>query len=122
MRKNLFLILAVVIGFCIPGACKKMNVAPKPIDLGVKSTTMSYVAPPTVTNNTLSATINVTPGAKYSLQLIDFNGDVVAKQGIAADEIKEILTLDVSKVEAGSYDVILINTDGQELKNPIIIK
>ena len=120
--KNIFLILAVVIGFCIPGACRKIDVAPKPIDLGAKSTTMSYVAPPKVVNNNLSATINVTPGAKYSVQVIDFNGEVVAKQGIIADETTEILTLDVSKIKAGTYDVLLISTNGQELKNPIIIK
>lgn len=123
MKKNIFLILAVLIGFCIPGACRKMDVAPiKAIDLGAKSTTMSYVAPPKVVNNNLSATVNVTPGAKYSVQLIDFNGDVVAKQGIAADQTTEIVTLDVSKVKVGTYDVLLISTDGQELKNPIIIK
>ena len=122
MRKNLFLIVAVFIGFCIPGACRKMDVSPKPIDLGIKSTTMSYVAAPAVANNTLSATINVTPVGKYSLQLIDFNGEVVAQQGVSANETREIVTLDVSKIKVGTYDVVLISTDGQELKNPIIIK
>lgn len=121
MNKKIIFILTVIV--LSIGSCRKNDVAPiKPIDLGAKSTTMSYVAPPKVVNNTLSATINVTPGAKYSLQLIDFTGEVVAKQGIAADEITEIVTLDVSKINAGSYDIILINTDGQELKNPIIIK
>lgn len=120
MNKKIIFILTVIV--LSIGSCRKSDVAPiKPIDLGVKSTTMSYVVPPKVVNNTLSATINVTPGAKYSLQLIDFTGDVVAKKGIAADEAKEIVTLDVSKVDAGSYSIIIINTDGQELKNPIII-
>lgn len=121
MNKKIVFILTVVI--LSISSCRKNELTPiKPIDLGNKSTTMSYAAPPIVVNNTLSTTVNVVPGSKYSLQLVDFKGDVVAKQGIAADEVKEILTLDVSKVEVGSYDIILINTDGQELKNPIIIK
>lgn len=120
MKKIIFILTVIVLSI---GSCRKTDVTPiKPIDLGVKSTTMSYVTPPKVVNNNLSATVNVTPGAKYSVQVIDFNGDVVAKQGITADESKEILTLDVSKIKAGTYDVLLISTNGQELKNPIIIK
>lgn len=120
MKKIIFILTVIVLSI---GSCRKTDVVPiKPIDLGTKSTTMSYVAPPKVVNNNLSATINVTPGAKYSLQLIDFNGDVVAKQGIAADQTTEIVTLDISKIKTGTYDVLLISTNGQELKNPIIIK
>jgi hypothetical protein len=83
---------------------------------------MSYNDIPKLNNGTLSINLKVTPGSKYSVQVSDINGDEVASKGLSADSTNEIVTLDVSKLTPGFYDVSILDVNGGEIKSPIIIK
>lgn len=103
-------------------ACSK--VVPTPvIELGKEatSTTINSVTPP-VSSGRVIANITVTPGAKYSLQLIDLKGDVKSSTGFTADKDLVIKELDYSDVNSGDYTVTLIDISGTEYKRNITIK
>lgn len=118
-KKIIFILLVIILTI---DSCRKSDYVPAPkMDLGKISTTMNLISKPAVENNyTLKA--NVTPGAKYSIQISNLKGDVVKSQGLTADQETEIVTLDVSKIPSGMYDLIFIDTKGNELKYPIVIK
>jgi hypothetical protein len=122
MKKIIFIL--AVITLCI-GSCRKTNVVPtvKPsiIDLGKHSDSMSYNDIPRLNNGTLSINLNVTSGSKYSVQITDINGDEVASKGLVADAATELVTLDVSKLTPGFYDITVLDIAGGEIKSPIII-
>lgn len=124
--KNTTKALIIIISFIITiGSCQKPDYTPTPkIDMGVKSTAMNFVSLPVLDNTTNFYTfkVSVTPGSKYSFQINDIDGDVVTSQGLVADENIESVTMDVSKVNSGIYDLIFIDVNGNELKHPIIIK
>lgn len=118
-KKLIFILLVIVLTI---DSCRKSDYIPAPkIDLGKVSTIMNLTSKPTAENKyTLEA--NVTPGSKYSFQIINLKGDVIKSQGLVADQETEIVILDVSKVSSGVYDLIFIDTKGNELKYPIVIK
>jgi hypothetical protein len=122
--KKIILVLAVII--LTIGSCRKSDVVPtiKPaiIDLGKHSESMSYNDIPKLNNGTLVINLNVTPGSKYSVQLNNFNGEEVVTKGLVADATNEIVTLDVTKLTPGFYDVSILDINGGEIKSPIIIK
>lgn len=117
--KALIIIFSIILTI---GSCRKTDYVPAPkIDLGKVSTTMGLISKPAVENNyTLRA--NVTPGSKYSFQITNLKGDVIKSQGLTADQEIETVTLDINKVPSGVYDLIFIDTKGNELKYPIVIK
>jgi hypothetical protein len=82
---------------------------------------MSYNDIPRLNNGTLSINLNVTSGSKYSVQVTDINGDEVASKGLVADAATELVTLDVSKLTPGFYDITVLDIAGGEIKSPIII-
>ena len=111
-----FLIIILLI------ACSK--VVPTPvIELGKQatSTKINDVTPPISTGKVI-ANMTVTPGAKYSLQLIDLKGDVKYATGFTADKELIIKELDYSDVNSGDYTVTLIDIFGTEYKRNITIK
>ena len=122
--KKIILVLAVIT--LTIGSCRKSDVVPtiKPaiIDLGKHSESMSYNDIPKLNNGTLVINLNVTPGSKYSVQLNNFNGEEVITKGLNADATNEIVTLDVTKLTPGFYDVSILDINGGEIKSPIIIK
>jgi hypothetical protein len=103
-------------------ACSKVVSTPT-IELGKEatSTTINSVTPP-VSSGKVIANITVTPGAKYSLQLIDMKGDVKSATGFTADKYLIIKELDYSDVNSGDYTVTLIDISGKEYKRNITIK
>lgn len=111
-----FLIIILVI------ACTKVISTPT-IELGKEatSTTINSVTPP-ISSGKVIANITVTPGAKYSLQLIDMKGDVKSATGFTADKDLIIKELDYSDVNSGDYSVTLIDIFGKEYKRNITIK
>jgi hypothetical protein len=119
MKKIKIVIFALIL---MIGSCKKVDIVPTPkLDLGKVSTTMSFTSTPTLENN-YTFGVNVTPGSKYSIQISDFNGDVVSSQGLTADQQIETIKLDIEKINKGQYYLIFINTKGEELKQILIIK
>jgi hypothetical protein len=111
-----FLIIIILI------ACTKVISTPV-IELGKEatSTTINSVTPP-ISSGKVIANITVTPGAKYSLQLIDMKGDVKSATGFTADKDLIIKELDYSDVKSGDYTVTLIDIFGKEYKRNITIK
>ena len=121
--KNTTKALIIIFGIILTiGSCRKTDYIPAPkIDLGKVSTTMSFTSVPTKENN-YSFGVNVTPGSKYSVQITDIKGDVLYSQGVNADEPVEIVKLDIEKISRGQYELIFIDTKGQEIKQILIIK
>lgn len=103
-------------------ACKKVTYTPA-IELGAKAkmTQINSVNPPISTGKVI-ASLSVTPGAKYSIQLIDLKGDVKYSTGFTADKDLIIKELDYSDVNSGDYTVTLIDIFGKEYKRQITIK
>lgn len=122
MKKIIFILAVITLSI---GSCRKTDVVPtvKPsiIDLGKHSDSMSYNDIPRLNNGTLSINLNVTSGSKYSVQITDINGDEVASKGLVADAATELVTLDVSKLTPGFYDITVLDIAGGEIKSPIII-
>jgi hypothetical protein len=105
-------------------ACTKVDVPmPQVIDLGKQSTSTSIISLSTVLiKDKVDVTMSLTPGAKYSLRLIDLNNDVKKSVGFTADNTLVIKTLDYSDVKTGDYTLELIDISGKEYKRLITIK
>jgi hypothetical protein len=105
-------------------ACTKVDVPmPQVIDLGKQSTSTSIISLSTMLiKDKVDVTMSLTPGAKYSLRLIDLNNDVKKSVGFTADNTLVIKTLDYSDVKTGDYTLELIDISGKEYKRLITIK
>jgi len=105
-------------------ACTKVDVPmPQVIDLGKQSTSTSIISLSTVLiKDKVDVTMSLTPGAKYSLRLIDLNNDVKKSIGFTADNTLVVKTLDYSDVKTGDYTLELIDISGKEYKRLITIK
>ena len=103
-------------------ACTKVVSTPV-IELGEKAavTKINSIYPP-ITTGKVIANISATPGAKYSLQLINLAGDVKYATGFTADKELIIKELDYSDVKSGDYTVVLIDIFGKEYKQNLTIK
>ena len=106
----------------IISSCTKVQPGPV-IELGEKATAtkINSVYPP-ITIGKVTVNLSVTPGAKYSLQLIDLKGDVKYATGFTADKELVIKELDYSDVKSGDYAVVLIDIFGTEYKQSLTIK
>jgi hypothetical protein len=105
-------------------ACTKVEIpAPHVIDLGKVSTSTAIVSLSTaLIKDKVDVTMSLTPGAKYSLRLIDLNNDVKKSVGFTADNTLVVKTLDYSDVKTGDYTLELIDISGKEYKRLITIK
>jgi len=105
-------------------ACTKVDIpAPQVIDLGKQSTSTSIISLSTaLVSSKVDVTMNLTPGAKYSLRLIDLNNNIKKSVGFTADNTLVIKTLDYSDVKTGDYTLELIDISGKEYKRLITIK
>jgi hypothetical protein len=105
-------------------ACTKVDIpAPQVIDLGKESTATAITNLSTaLVSSKVDVTMSLTPGAKYSLRLIDLNNDVKKSVGFTADNTLVIKTLDYSDVKTGDYTLELIDISGKEYKRLITIK
>lgn len=105
-------------------ACTKVATVPTPqvIDLGKPSMRMSFKSAPVITNGNVVFSIQTTVGAKYSVQVVDIAGDVKVKQGVLADKEVETIILPLDKVNAGAYDIVILDVAGAEIKQPITKK
>jgi len=122
MKELAVLLTVYLLSLLVLIACTKVASTPV-IELGeqAKVTQINSVNPPVSTGKVI-ANLSVTPGAKYSLQLIDLKGDVKSVTGFTADKGLIIKELDYSDVNSGDYAVTLIDIFGREYKRNITIK
>lgn len=122
MKELLVLLGVYILSLLVLFACTKVVSTPV-IELGeqAKVTQINSVNPPISTGKVI-ANLSVTPGAKYSIQLIDLKGDVKSSTGFTADKELVIKELDYSEVNSGDYTVELIDIFGKEYKRNITIK
>lgn len=121
--KDLSVLLGVyLLSILVLISCTKVASTPT-IELGAqaKVTQINSVNPPISTGKVI-ANLSVTPGAKYSIQLIDLKGDVKSATGFTADKDLIIKELDYSDINSGDYAVTLIDIFGKEYKRQITIK
>lgn len=94
----------------------------KPIDLGVESkSTLFRTQRVVTTDGRASVSMEVTPGALYSLQLTGIDGKVFAVEGFTAEKVNTVMDLDYTKIKNGSYDLNLLDVSGNIVKIPVII-
>lgn len=92
-------------------------------NLGVASTSTLIVASSgPITAGPLAITVEVTPGARYVLQLTDIKNNVVRTTGFTAESSTEVKQLNYSDVQNGSYDLSLMDTNGRLMKVPVLIQ
>lgn len=116
MKKLLLIALVLLAG------CTKIDV-PMPINLGVqaKSTAITRVYP-IISNGQITVDMNVTSGAKYSLQVTDLLDNELKTFGFTADSDIYTRKLDLTDLKNGDYNLVLIDIAGKETRTNIIIK
>jgi hypothetical protein len=117
-------IIKICCALIIISGCTKTITQPTPIgiDLGIKATSTSIVSV-IETNNIVTATFAVTPGSKYSVQIIPFNSSTpTIKEGFTASTALVTRVYDLSTVKKLNYDIHLLDIQGNESKTPITIK
>ena len=107
----------------IATSCRKVIEQPFAIDLGrtSASTAISKVTP-VVSSGNVTVEMNLTSGAKYSLQVTDLLDNELKSFGFTADKDIYIKNLDLSSLKNGDYNLVLIDISGKETKTNIIIK
>lgn len=91
--------------------------------LGRESASTKIVGLSSMTvSDKVKVTLDVTPGAMYTLQLVNIKGEMVDNHGFTAGSTTVEKTLDYSKIANGSYDLTLMDTNGKMTKVPVIIK
>jgi len=115
-------ILVIMVVFLL--ACTKVVQPPIPaIDLGKLPTATSIrKVAPIVSNGNITVELNVTQGAKYSLQVTDLLDEEIKTFGFTADDTIYIKKLDLTSLKNGDYNLVLIDIAGKEVKSNIIIK
>ena len=104
-------------------SCTKVDVPLPEFNMGKESTSTAITNLSTAyTSGKVTATFSVTPGAKYSIQLIDLKGDVKYATGFTADNSVVVKDLDYSDVNSGDYTIVLIDIAGKEYKRSLTIK
>jgi hypothetical protein len=117
--------ILIIIGIIIltTGSCKKQhNIKIPDIKTENNTSQMEYKSEITQINKIINFKVAVNPSSKYSFQISDIRGEVIYSKGLTADNIIEDVTLDISKIESGAYDLIFISVEGKEIKKPLIIK
>ena len=116
MKKLLLISLVLLAG------CTKINVIP-PINLGVQSQSTAITKVfPIVSNGQITVDMNVTSGAKYSLQVTDLLDNEIKTFGFTADSDIYTRKLDLTTLKNGDYNLVLIDIAGRETRTNIIIK
>ena len=123
--------LIVLSSLCIMG-CRPDNAPTGPlfqpimidgISMGAKSmSTVITGTSQTITTGVLTVTMAVTPGAMYSLQLTNIQGDIINNEGFTATTTTVVKTINYGAIVNGAYDLHLMDTSGSVSKVPVIIQ
>jgi len=117
---TLIVLLTVIIYLAV--GCRKIDVQPTVIDMGMKpmSTAIKQISE---TNNIVSAKFQTTPGAKYSVQVIPFGSDEsVMTDGFTAQDSVTSKIYNLKDLPKKNYDLIFMDISGKEIKYPITLK
>ena len=121
-----FIQYSAIVILCVGCFDKNFVTDPKFIDdtyLGRESASTKIVSLSSMTViDKVKVTLDVTPGAMYTLQLVNIKGEMVDNHGFTAGGSTVEKTLDYSKIVNGSYDLTLMDTNGNMTKVPVIIK
>ena len=74
------------------------------------------------TSGQYSITVNVTPGANYSFQLLHINGSILNNKAFTATSSQMTVNMDYSAVPNGAYDLNLVDNTGRLLIVPVIVQ
>lgn len=117
---------SVVVILCVGCFDTNYITDPKFIDntyLGRESASTKIVSLSSmIVSDKVKVTLDVTPGAMYTLQLVNIKGEMLDNHGFTAGSNTVEKTLDYSKIANGSYDLTLMDTNGNMTKVPVIIK
>lgn len=104
-------------------SCTKVPLPTPTINLGnVPTATAISKVTPIISNGNVTVDMNVTSGAKYSLQVTDLLDNEVKVFGFTADKDIYSKQLDLTSLKNGDYNLVLIDITGNETKTNIIIK
>jgi len=102
-------------------ACKKVQYYPEPIV--AKPEKQGYVnVAPTPTNGPITMNFNLQPSVKYNVTIKDMAGKVYKSYGLSAVDGVLVKQENLTGLQSGTYDLILMNINGSETRTPIIIK
>lgn len=104
-------------------SCQKIVQPPIAIDLGrtATSTAITKVSP-IISSGNITVEMNVTEGAKYSLQVTDLLDNSIKTFGFTADNTIYTKSLDLTTLKNGDYNLVLVDVAGKEVRTNIIIK
>ena len=102
-------------------SCRKVYDTPYP--QAAKPDKVGYAAvSPNPTSGPLTMTFNLEPNAKYNVTIQGMNGKVYKSYGLSSIDGNLIKQENLSDLQSGSYDLILMNINGSETRTPIIKK
>ena len=77
---------------------------------------------PVPTNGPITMSFNLQPSIKYNVTIKDMSGKVYKSYGIISIDGLLIKQDNLTGLPIGTYDLILMNINGQETRTPLIIK
>jgi len=99
-----------------------MNFEEKPINLGAIATSTQILNLVSVAGK-VTATFDVTVGAKYSVQVYPFGSlEPVKSIGFTAEQPVVTRTYNFTDLPEGLYDLTLTDISGVSIKKPLILK
>ena len=113
----------IIISCCIIFiiSCKKIEHYPVP--QAAKPEKQGYVnIVPTPTTGAITMSFNLQPSVKYNVTIKDMSGKVYKSYGLSSVDGFLIKEDNLSGLQSGTYDLILMNINGQETRTPLIIK
>ena len=76
-----------------------------------------------LTKTTITLNVDVTVGAMYTIHLVyPLGGDPLAVTGFTATTQLTTVQLDYSNISNGLYDIVLIDTQGNSTKIPLLLE
>lgn len=75
---------------------------------------------PTPTTGPITMTFNLEPNAQYNVTIQGMNGKVYKSYGLSSVDGSLIKQENLSDLQSGSYDLILMNINGSQTRTPII--
>jgi hypothetical protein len=116
MKKIIILCCIVAVA-----SCKKIDHYPVP--QAAKPDKEGYVnIAPTPTSGAITMNFNLQPSAKYNVTIKDMSGKVYKSYGLSSVDGLLIKEENLTGLQSGTYDLILMNINGSETRTPIIIK
>jgi hypothetical protein len=113
----------IIIICCVAfiASCKKIEHYPAP--QAAKPEKEGYVnVAPTPTTGAITMNFNLQPSAKYNVTIKDMSGKVYKSYGLSSVDGLLIKEENLTGLQSGTYDLILMNINGSETRTPIIIK